>query len=98
MAVALGMSVLQDDPGKLVLTTSEGDLVEYLTPETAEPRYLFDVQDTVIGYLVDDLDVTLQHLADAGVTPIGEPGEGGGVRFRHVRSSGGAVYGLIQRV
>ncbi|MCX6503028.1 MAG: hypothetical protein NT132_11610 [Microbacterium sp.] len=98
MAGALGLAVLQDEPGKLVVATADGGVLEYLTPERAEPAYLFDGQDTVVGFLVDDLDGAVGDLADAGFAPVGVGGAGGGVRFQHVRGPGGVAYGLIQRV
>lgn len=97
MASALELTVLGDTAEKLILATADGDVVEYLTPAAALPGHLFEGQDTVIGFLVDDLTAAVRDLSAAGFGPIGEGGEGGGVRFRHVRGPGGVAYGLIQR-
>jgi len=97
MARALGLSVVLDEPGKLLVTTADGDLLEYLTGDQARPGYLFDGQDTVVGFLVEDLTAAVDALAAAGFAAIGTGGEGEGVRFRHVRGPGGVAYGLIER-
>ncbi len=96
-ARALGLTVVADQPSKLVCTTARGDVFEYLSGEAARPAHLFEGQETVLGFLVDDLDEARATLADAGFSKIGEPGGDGDVRFCHVRGPGGAVYGLIQK-
>jgi hypothetical protein len=96
-ARALGLSLVLDEPEKVVLSTSRGDVIEYLTGDAARPEYLFDGQETVVGFLVDDLDAACAALAAAGFDAIGEPGGDGDARFCHTRGPGGVVYGLIQK-
>jgi len=96
LAAALGLVVVLDEPGKLMATTQSGDLVEWLTPERAEPPHLFDGQQTALGFAVDDLDAARDALDSAGFTSITEPAGDGTVRFCHVRGPAGVAYALIQ--
>lgn len=95
-ATALGLAVLSDEPSKLMLQTDSGDVVEYCTSDHGLPDYFFATGATVVGFQVEDLDDAAAKLANAGFTPAAPVGQGGGVRFQHVRGPGDTIYGLIQ--
>jgi catechol 2,3-dioxygenase-like lactoylglutathione lyase family enzyme len=53
--------------------------------------------DTLLGFLVDDLDAAVAELAERGIEPDGEALEGGGLRYRHFRAPDGRRFELIER-
>jgi catechol 2,3-dioxygenase-like lactoylglutathione lyase family enzyme len=53
--------------------------------------------DTLLGFLVDDLDEATDELARLGIEPDGEALEGGGLRYRHFRGPEGRRFELIER-
>lgn len=97
-AAALGLTVLVDEPSKLMAATERGDVIEYCGPEAEVPAHLFAGQSTVIGFRVADVDAATAELTTAGFEPFGDPVDAGPVRFVHLRGPGGVVYGLIQPV
>lgn len=92
---ALDLTMLLDEPDKLMLQTERGDVVEYCTPDAEVPAHLFRDQDVVTGFLVDDLDAAASALRTAGFESVTEPTVGGPVVFQHFRGVDGMILGLI---
>jgi hypothetical protein len=98
LGAALGFVPLVDVPTKLMLQTPRGEVVEFCLPGADVPSHLFEHQDTVIGFAVTDLEAVVATLSEAGFAAVNAPVDAGPVRFQHVRSTRGQVYGLIQHL
>lgn len=97
-ASALGLTVLVDEPDKLMAATARGDVIEYCGPDADAPPHLFEGQSTVIGFRVANVDAAATALAAAGFAAIGDAVDAGPVRFVHLRGPGGVAYGLIEQL
>ena len=90
-ADVLGGELVQEDGYVRVLFPNGSSLA--LVPEGWVPP----PSDTNLGFLVEDLAEATRALEARGCPPEGEPGEGGGLRYRHFRASDGRRFELIER-
>ena len=61
------------------------------------PDYVQPPSDTVLGFLVDDVEAATAELAAKGVEPDGELNSGYGFRYRHFRAPDGRRFELLDR-
>ncbi len=61
------------------------------------PHYVEPPSDTLLGFLVDDLDAATSELTVRGVRPEGDLGTGFGFRYRHFRAPDGRRFELLER-
>jgi hypothetical protein len=61
------------------------------------PDYVEPPSDTVLGFLVDDVEAAVVELAAKGIEPDGELNAGYGFRYRHFRAPDGRRFELLDR-
>lgn len=61
------------------------------------PEYVQPPSDTLLGFLVEDVDAATAELAERGIEPDGELGSGYGFRYRHFRAPDGRRFELLER-
>jgi hypothetical protein len=61
------------------------------------PDYVEPPSDTVLGFLVDDVEAATTELAAKGIEPDGELNTGYGFRYRHFRAPDGRRFELLDR-
>ena len=61
------------------------------------PDYVAPPSDTLLGFLVDDVEAATVELAAKGVEPDGELNAGYGFRYRHFHAPGGRRFELLDR-
>jgi len=61
------------------------------------PHYVEPPSDTLLGFLVDDLDRATEELSVRGVRPDGDLAAGFGFRYRHFRAPDGRRFELLER-
>ena len=71
---------------------SNGSSVALVPPDYVEPP-----SDTLLGFLVDDVEAATAELGAQGIEPDGELGEGYGFRYRHFRAPDGRRFELLER-
>ena len=81
---------------------SDGDAARLLFPNGSTVAlvpsgWVEGPSDTLLGFLVDDLDAATEELAATGVEPDGEPLAGYGFRYRHFRAPDGRRFELLER-
>jgi hypothetical protein len=91
---------LGDVLGVEVETT--GDVHRLLFPNGSSlalvpPGYLDPPSDTLLGFLVDDLEAAAAELAAKGIEPDGEMASGWGLRYQHFRAPDGRRFELLER-
>ena len=59
--------------------------------------YVGPPSDTILGFLVDDVEAATFELAERGVKPDGELLTGYGYRYRHFRAPDGRRFELLDR-
>jgi hypothetical protein len=74
------------------LVFANGSSVALVPADYVEPP-----SDTVIGFLVDDVEAATAELAAKGVEPDGELNSGYGFRYRHFRAPDGRRFELLDR-
>ena len=62
------------------------------------PGYVEPPSDTLLGFLVDDVEAAAAELAAMGIEPDGELAEGYGFRYRHFRAPDGRRFELLERL
>ena len=82
---------------------SSGDVHRLLFPNGSSMAlvpddYVEPPSDTLLGFLVDDLDTATAELAAKGVEPDGELNTGYGFRYRHFRAPDGRRFELLDRI
>jgi hypothetical protein len=88
---ALGVEVQQDgDVQRLVF--ANGTSLAVVPPEYVEPP-----SDTLLGFLVDDVEAATAELAGRGIEPDGDLLSGYGFRYRHFRAPDGRRFELLDR-
>ena len=91
LADALGAHVeATGDVHRLVFPN--GSSVAFVPPDFVEPP-----SDTLLGFLVDDLEAATAELAEKGIQPDGELNSGYGFRYRHFRAPDGRRFELLDR-
>ena len=61
------------------------------------PDYVEPPSDTLLGFLVDDVEAATAELAAKGIEPDGELNAGYGFRYRHFRAPDGRRFELLDR-
>jgi hypothetical protein len=69
-----------------------GTSVALVPPDDVEPP-----SDTLLGFLVDDVEAATAELAERGLEPDGELNAGYGFRYRHFRAPDGRRFELLDR-
>jgi catechol 2,3-dioxygenase-like lactoylglutathione lyase family enzyme len=59
--------------------------------------YVSPPSDTIVGFLVDDVEAATAELAANGIEPDGELNAGYGFRYRHFRAPDGRRFELLDR-
>ena len=59
--------------------------------------YVEPPSDTILGFLVDDLEAAAVELAAKGIEPDGELASGWGLRYQHFRAPDGRRFELLDR-
>ena len=94
-ATSLGMKVVYEQGGFLLLSSGDGGLVELYGPGSPAESYLFEHNDVVVGFRVDDIEKASAELQAAGLELLGAvKHEGANYAYRHFRGPDGRVYGL----
>lgn len=75
-----------------LLAFPDGTSVALVPPDYVEPP-----SDTLLGFLVDDVETATAELAARGVEPDGELLSGYGFRYRHFRAPDGRRFELLDR-
>jgi hypothetical protein len=81
---------------------SEGDAHRLLFPNGSSvalvpSEWVEGASDTLLGFLVDDVEEATADLAANGVEPDGDLQSGYGYRYRHFRASDGRRFELLDR-
>ena len=74
------------------LVFPDGSSVAFVPPDYVEPP-----SDTLLGFLVDDVEASTVELAEKGIEPDGELNAGYGFRYRHFRAPDGRRFELLDR-
>jgi hypothetical protein len=74
------------------LLFADGSSVALVPPDYVEPP-----SDTLLGFLVDDVEAATAELAAKGIEPDGELNSGYGFRYRHFRAPDGRRFELLDR-
>ncbi len=61
------------------------------------PDYVAPPSDTLLGFLVDDVEAATAELGAKGVEPDGDLQTGYGVRYRHFKAPDGRRFELLDR-
>jgi catechol 2,3-dioxygenase-like lactoylglutathione lyase family enzyme len=75
-----------------LLSFANGSSVALVPADFVEPP-----SDTILGFLVDDVEAATAELAARGVEPDGELLGGYGYRYRHFRAPDGRRFELLDR-
>jgi hypothetical protein len=91
LAHALGAAVEEvGDVRRIVFPN--GSSLALVPPDYVEPP-----SDTLLGFLVDDVEAATAELAGKGIEPDGELNSGYGFRYRHFRVPDGRRFELLDR-
>jgi hypothetical protein len=91
LADVLGVEVeTTGDVNRLVFPN--GSSLALVPPDYVEPP-----SDTILGFLVDDLEAAAAELAVKGIEPDGERASGWGLRYQHFRAPDGRRFELLDR-
>lgn len=79
-----------------------GDVSRLLFPNGSSlalvpPDYVEPPSDTILGFLVDDVEAATAELGAKGIEPDGELHSGYGFRYRHFRAPDGRRFELLDR-
>ena len=74
------------------LVFPNGSSVAFVPPGYVEPP-----SDTILGFLVDDVEAATAELAAKGIAPEGELRSGYGFRYRHFGMPDGRRFELLDR-
>lgn len=75
-----------------LLSFPDGTSVALVPPDYVEPP-----SDTLLGFLVDDVEAATAELAEKGIEPDGELNSAYGFRYRHFRAPDGRRFELLDR-
>jgi Glyoxalase/Bleomycin resistance protein/Dioxygenase superfamily len=91
LADALGVELeVSGDVRRLLF--ANGSSLALVPPDYVEPP-----SDTLLGFLVDDVETATAELAAKGIEPDGELNAGYGFRYRHFRAPDGRRFELLDR-
>ena len=91
LAEALGVELeVSGDVQRLVF--ENGTALALVPPDYVQPP-----SDTILGFLVDDVEAAAAELATKGIEPDGELTSGYGFRYRHYRAPDGRRFELLDR-
>lgn len=91
LADVLGAEVEEaGDVRRLVFT--HGSSLAFVPSDYVEPP-----SDTILGFLVDDVETATADLAAKGIEPDAELNSGYGFRYRHFRAPDGRRFELLDR-
>ncbi|MGH3071146.1 MAG: VOC family protein [Gaiellaceae bacterium] len=91
LADVLGVEVeVSGDVNRLVF--ENGSSLALVPPDYVEPP-----SDTLLGFLVDDVETATEDLARRGIEADGELLSGYGFRYRHFRAPDGRRFELLDR-
>jgi hypothetical protein len=81
---------------------ADGDVHRLLFPNGSSlalvpPDYVQPPSDTILGFLVDDVEAATEELSERGVAPDGDLQAGYGLRYRHFRAPDGRRFELLDR-
>jgi len=79
------------DVHRLVL--GNGTSLAFVPPDYVQPP-----SDTLLGFLVDDVEAATAELAGRGIEPDGELLAGYGFRYRHFRAPDGRRFELLEQL
>lgn len=91
LAETLGASVEDDGEVRRLLFPNGSSLA--LVPR----EWIDGPSDTLLGFLVDDVEAAAGELEGRGVEPDGDLHEGYGFRYRHFRAPDGRRFELLDR-
>ncbi len=91
-ADVLGVEVETSGEVRL-LSFPDGTSVALVPPNYVEPP-----SDTLLGFLVDDVEAATAELAARGIEPDGDLLSGYGFRYRHFRAPEGRRFELLDRL
>lgn len=91
LAGVLGVEATEDD-GVFSLRLDGGDALAVIAPGHLAPP-----SDTVLGFLVDDLEAAIAELEAKGVPKDGPLLTGPVFRWQHFRAPDGRVFELVER-
>jgi predicted enzyme related to lactoylglutathione lyase len=91
LADVLGVEVEGDGEVKR-LVFPNGSSLALVPPSHVEPP-----SDTILGFLVDDVEEATAELVARGVEPEGELQSGYGFRYRHFRAPDGRRFELLDK-
>jgi hypothetical protein len=74
------------------LLFANGSSVAFVPPDYVEPP-----SDTLLGFLVDDVEAATVELSKRGIEPDGELNSGCGFRYRHFLAPDGRRFELLDR-
>jgi catechol 2,3-dioxygenase-like lactoylglutathione lyase family enzyme len=74
------------------LLFANGSSLAFVPPDYVEPP-----SDTLLGFLVDDVEAATAELAAKGIEPEGELNAGYGFRYCHFRAPDGRRFELLDR-
>ena len=75
-----------------LLSFGNGTSLAVVPPDDVEPP-----SDTILGFLVEDVEAATADLAAKGIEPDGELSTGYGFRYRHFRAPDGRRFELLDR-
>lgn len=91
LADALGVELeVSGDVRRLLF--ANGSSVALVPPDDVEPP-----SDTLLGFLVEDVEAATAELAAKGIEPDDELRTGYGFRYRHFRAPDGRRFELLDR-
>jgi hypothetical protein len=91
LADALGVE-LEANGDVQRLLFANGSSLALVPPDYVEPP-----SDTILGFVVDDVQAATAELAAKGIEPDGELNVGYGFRYRHFRAPDGRRFELLDR-
>ena len=81
---------------------ADGDVHRLVFPNGSSlalvpPDYVEPPSDTILGFLVDDVEAATEELSANGLEPDGDLLSGYGFRYRHFRAPDGRRFELLDR-
>jgi len=93
----LGGREVYTAPGLSVLELNDGGTIELYGPGSAYPAYLFEKENMVLSFSVDNLEEAVAEAVGAGMEKLeGMKKVCSGFSYCHLRDREGHVYGLHQ--
>lgn len=91
-----GLAIDHEQPDFAVFRFPDGDKLEIFGPDADDPPEQFAREKVVASLLVDDMDVAIDVLVEAGIKLIGAKQVGGDCySWQHFRAPDGKVFELV---